>query len=154
MTSHEATQRESFVLLRLAERNFALPAKIVAELAPPVRLHSFPHTSQLLAGVIVRRGHILPVYDLGRALSGKRSLAHRFYLVAKCRFGGASEMSAIPVDGECELVAGEMRPAPDGSPSYICGEITASKETLGVLDIEALIAAQPENAAVTGEAHP
>jgi chemotaxis signal transduction protein len=154
MTSHENAQRESFVLLRLADRGFALPAKIVAELAPPVRLHSFPHTSPLLAGVIVRRGHILPVYDAGRALSGKSSLAHRFYLVAKRQFGGASEMSAIPVDGECELVTSEMRPPAEGAPAYICGEITAANETLGVLDLEALVRSHPEDAAATEDAHP
>jgi chemotaxis signal transduction protein len=143
MTGLENALREkrsdSFVLLHLANRRFALPAKVVAELAPPVRLHSFPHTSPLLAGVIVRRGHILPVYDAGRALSGKSSIAHRFYLVARRQFGAASEMSAIPVDGECELVTSEMHPRADDAPPYICGEIVAGGEPIGVLDIEALV---------------
>ena len=38
----------SFVLLRVGERRFAFPANIVTELAPPVRLHTFPHVSTLL----------------------------------------------------------------------------------------------------------
>lgn len=151
MTALENAQRESFVLINLANQNFALPAKIVAELAPPVRLHSFPHTSPLVAGVIVRRGHILPVYDAGRAISGKSSLAHRFYLVARREFGDISEMSAIPVDGECELVSGEVLPRREDAPPYICGEITANAAgasgPVGVLDLEALVRAFPQNGA-------
>jgi chemotaxis signal transduction protein len=144
MNAHENAQRDSFVLLHLASRSFALPAKLVAELAPPVRLHTFPHSSPLLSGVIVRRGRILPVYDAGRALSGRSSLSHRFYLIARQQFGTASEMSAIPVDGECELVTSEIRPAADGQPPYICGEITFGNESLGVLDIEALVRFQSQ----------
>ena len=63
--------RSSFVLLQVGDHRFALPADIVAELAPPVRLHTFPHTSPLLAGVIVRRGHIVPVYDVAPTLLGR-----------------------------------------------------------------------------------
>ena len=147
MTAHDNAQRDSFVLLHLADRSFALPAKLVAELAPPVRLHSFPHTSPLLSGVIVRRGRILSVYDAGRALSGRSSLAHRFYHIARRQFGQVSEMAAIPVDGECELVTSEMRPAAADRPAYICGEITFGEKSLGVLDIEALVRAHSAEAA-------
>ena len=139
MIALENAQRDSFVLLQLAERRFALPAEAVAELAPPVRLHTFPHTSSLLAGVIVRRGRILPVYDAARALSGKSSLAHRFYLVARRQFGEVSEMSAIPVDRECELVTSEVRPQAESAPAYISGEIAVGDESVGILDIEAFV---------------
>ena len=146
MTAPEINPNNSFVLLQLADHRFALPAGIVAELAPPVRLHSFPHDSPMLSGVIVRRGRILPVYDAARALSGKSSLAHRFYLVARRQFGEVSEMSAIPVDGECELVSAEMQPAAEGQPEYICGSIAAGEESVGVLDIEALVRVHSEGA--------
>lgn len=139
-------QSDSFVLLQLAEQRFALPAELVAELAPPVRLHSFPHTSALLSGVIVRRGRILPVYDAARALSGKSSLAHRFYLVARRQFGEAFEMSAIPVDGECELVTSDLRAPAEHAPSYVSGEIIAAGEAVGVLNLEALIQSHSEAA--------
>ena len=145
MIALENAQRDSFVLIHLADKQFALPAKSVAELAPPVRLHSFPHTSPLVAGVIVRRGQLLPVYDAGRALSGKSSLAHRFYLVARREFGDASEMSAIPVDGECELVTGEALPRREDAPPYISGEIAADGGPVGVLDLEALVHSFSEN---------
>ncbi|HKQ86738.1 MAG TPA: chemotaxis protein CheW [Candidatus Acidoferrales bacterium] len=151
MMALENAQRDSFVLLQLAERRFALPAEAVAELAPPVRLHTFPHTSSLIAGVIVRRGRILPVYDAARALSGKSSLAHRFYLVARRQFGEASEMSAIPVDGECELVTSEARPRSESAPTYICSEISLGDESVGVLDIEAFVRAH-ENPATNDPA--
>ena len=133
---------DSFVLLHLAGRRFALPANIVAELAPPVRLHAFPHTSPLLTGVIVRRGRIVPVFDAERALYGKSSLAYRFYLIARHESGDGAELGAIPVDGECELVAGFPETAPADQPSYIRGEIPVGGQSVAVLDLSALLHAQ------------
>jgi chemotaxis signal transduction protein len=151
----ENAARDSFVLLRLANRRFALPAKLVAELAPPVRLHSFPHTSPLLAGVIVRRGRIVPVYEAARVFGAKSSLLNRFYLIARRQFARGTEMSAIPVDGECELVSAEMHPRPENAPFFISGEIQAGGEAVGVLDLEALVQFRAETLAkYNAEARP
>jgi chemotaxis signal transduction protein len=151
MNLGENAARDSFVLLHLANRRFALPAKLVAELAPPVRLHSFPHTSPLVAGVIVRRGRIVPVYEAARVFGGKSSLANRFYLVARRQFGRSIEMSAIPVDGECELISAEMRPRPENAPFFISGEIYAGDQAVGVLDLEALVQYRAETSAKYSE---
>lgn len=129
----------SFVLLQLGSQRFALPAMVIAELAPPVQLHSFPHTSPLLCGVIIRRSRIVPVYDASPILTGGRSSAHRFYLIARRTFGKASELSAIPVDGECELVSGEMQPAALQDPEYVKGRIAVGEDLVTVLDFEALV---------------
>lgn len=143
MTLANNSAPNSFVLLQLGERRFALPANIITELAPPVRLHTFPHTSPLVSGVIVRRSHIVPVYDASSVLTGKRVSAHRFYLIARREFGKASELSAIPVDGECELGTGEMQPPPSDRPNYIAGVLPIGEEKLDVLNFEALVASQP-----------
>lgn len=144
----ENAKGNSFVLLQLSDQHFALPAELVAELAPPVRLHSFPHLSPMLSGVIVRRGRILPVYDAARALSGRSSLAHRFYLVARRQFGEVTELGAIPVDGECELISGDMQPPSSDLPPYVRGTITAGDQAVGVLDIEVLVKLHSTEAAL------
>jgi chemotaxis signal transduction protein len=156
MTVAENAAANSFVLLQVGKGRFALPAGIVAELAPPVRLHAFPHTSPLVAGVIVRRGHIVPVYDAGPVLVGRSSSAHRFYLVARREFDGVSELSAIPVNGECELATGEAQAPREGRPKFVTGTLTIGEETLDVLDLELLITSRPEEAAAThpAEARP
>lgn len=145
---------DSFVLLHLAGRRFALPANIVAELAPPVRLHAFPHASPLLTGVIVRRGRIVPVFDAERALSGKSSLAHRFYLIARHESGGGAELGAIPVDGECELVSGIPEAAPANQPSYIAGKISVGGQSVAVLDLSVLLHADVSHASSLEAAQP
>lgn len=139
MTAVENTARNSFVLMQVGTRRFALPAEIVAELAPPVRLHAFPHTAPQVAGVIVRRGHIVPVYDVAPILLGRTSSAHRFYLIALREFGNLSEPSAIPVDGECELATAELQPPEAGRPAYVSGRLTLGEESIDVLDFEALV---------------
>ena len=138
--------KQCYVLLRVGNRRFALRSELVEELAPPVRLHHFPSTSALVAGVIVRRGRIVPVYDVSRVLLGRESSIHRFYLVARREFGGESEASAIPVNGECELATTEILPAAPNSPAYFTGQIDFGDEKIQVLSLEALVAAPVESA--------
>jgi chemotaxis signal transduction protein len=138
----ETSQGRSFVVLRAGDRRFALPASIVAELAPPLRLHVFPRTSPLIAGVIVRRGHIVPVYNAVPGLAGENIIAQRFFLIARREFGAESELSAIPVDGEGELATGEMEPPPPGLPKYVVGTFAVGGESIEVLDFGGLIASQ------------
>ncbi len=96
----------SFVLLHIGERRFAFPASLVAELAQAVRLHRFPHTSPQLLGAIIRRGKIVPVYDPRSVFGAKRSFANLFYLLAECKFGAATELFAVPINGEDRARAG------------------------------------------------
>jgi chemotaxis signal transduction protein len=140
MTLAQSSDRKSFVLLQIGERRFALKADAVAELAPPVKLHTFPHTSPSISGVIVRRGHVVPVYDAGPMLMGKSSAAQRFYLIARRRNGKAPEFGAIPVNGECELATADLLPTPEGRPVYVSGTLTIGEESVEVLDLDALIA--------------
>jgi chemotaxis signal transduction protein len=132
----------SFVVMHIGNRRVALRSAIVAELAPPVRLHTFPHTSGRVSGVIVRRGRIVPVYDAGPVLAARGSSVQRFYLIARLELGRGSEWGAIPVDGECELVTGEMKPRSAGQPAFVAGSLALANETLDVLDFERLVAWQ------------
>ncbi len=129
----------TYVLLQLANRRFALPSAIVSELAPPVRLHTFPHTSSLVSGVIVRRGRIVPVYDVASILLGRTSPVHRFYLIARRNFPDGPESSAIPVSGECELVTAELQEASESTLPHISGRLLVDDESIEVLNFEALL---------------
>ena len=140
MSATENANANSFVLLLIGGRRVALPAGLVAELAPPVRLHTFPHTSKLIAGVIVRRGKIVPVYDAGLVLGGRTSSSQRFYLIARRQIGQASELGAIPVNGECELATGEMQPPAMDRPGWVAGTLAVGDDSLDVLNLEGLAA--------------
>lgn len=152
MTSVDfATAKEnSFVLLQIGHRRVALSATLVAELAPPVRLHTFPHTTPLLAGVIVRRGRVVPVIDTEPILGGKSPLSHRFYLIAHRQVGSSNELGAIPVNGECELASGEMRPPAMDRPAYVAGTLAVGDDLLDVLNLDAFSAA---NSASSSDSH-
>ena len=145
MSAVENASKHSYVLLHVGDRRFALRSELVEELAPPVRLHHFPNTSALIAGVIVRRGRIVPVYDVAPVLCGRESSAHRFYLVARRNFGMESEASAIPVNGECELANGEILPTKDGDPDYFSGSLNVGDENIQVLNLEALVSSRVAN---------
>jgi chemotaxis signal transduction protein len=140
MTAADNAGPASFVLVQVGECRFALHASTIAELAPPLRLHVFPHTSPLVVGVILRRGRIVPVYDPSPILHSQSPSAHRFYLIAHCSFGNTSELSAIPVSGECELVTGELQALDTERPKYVSGILKSGEEDLDVLDLGALLA--------------
>jgi chemotaxis signal transduction protein len=152
MSAAENHARKSWVLLHVGNRRFALPAESVMELAPPVRLHNFPHTSRLIAGVIVRRGRIVPVYDVSPVLCGRESSLHRFYLIAERTFGNASEASAIPVNGECELATSEMQPPQENAPPYFAGTLAIENENIDVLDLQELVSAELHNPSAANHA--
>ena len=63
---------QSFVLIRLGERRFAVPAPQVAELVAPSRIFRFPHKSPEVEGVILRRGRMIAISDIADRLNGKK----------------------------------------------------------------------------------
>src|ERR1700685_3385850 len=154
MSGSDNSPNKSYVRAQIGDSRYSSPAAPVPESAPPVRLHQFPQTSPLVAGVIVRRGRIVPVYDVSRILAGKNSPAHRFYLVASREFGSFSEASAIPVDGECELVTAPIQPSDASSPKYISGRLAIGEENIEVLDLNALVTSAPAAPDEVGYAEP
>ena len=113
----------------------------------------------LVAGVLVRRGRIVPVCDVAPLLVGPNPPSRKFYLIATRRFasdpagtpsaGPASEWTAIPVSGECELSSAEMLPPAGRLPGYVAGLLNltpavpgaaAGQEMVEVVDLEKLIA--------------
>ncbi len=136
----------SFVLFPMGRKRFALPADSVAELARPDRLQTFPHTTPLLTGVLVRRGHIVPVCDVAVVLVGPNAPARKFYLIANrafCEIPGQPkntvEWTAIPVTGECELVSARLVPPTGPLPDYVTGLLKVQGDIVEIVDLEKLI---------------
>jgi len=134
----------TFVVLQVGTRRIALPREAVAELIASPQLFAFPHTTPLIAGVVLRRGRILAVLDLGPGVSGALSPSTRFFLVVERHISDAPEKCAIPVQGACELVTGIMLPAenPDG---FVTGHLDLNGEQIDVLDLEKAIAFSAAN---------
>ena len=133
---------QRFVLFPLGKKRFALPAEQVSELAQPDKLHSFPHNTPLLCGVLVRRGKIVPVCDLALILVGSELPSRRFFLIANRQFDSGPEWTAIPVSGECELTSIEAREATGKLPAYVTGLLSLEDEIVQIIDLEMLIAAE------------
>jgi chemotaxis signal transduction protein len=129
---------QSFVLLRLGERRFAIAAAHVAELVAPSRIFRFPNRTPRLEGVILRRGRIIPVCDVAESLLGRSLASRRFYLIAARHYRNQDEWVALPVTGDCELIAAEMTGASETDARYVAGWISHSGEVIEVLNLDAL----------------
>lgn len=145
--NRELTNRQPFVLFPIGNKRFALSADQVSELARH-KTHaedepqSFPHTTPLLVGVVVRRNQIVPVADLAPLLVGPDAPERKFYLVVNRAVNGKPTRMAIPVTGECELAEAEPLPITSKLPPYVSGLLSFGEETVEVLDIEQLMSAE------------
>lgn len=141
MSTAAETAEKAYVLLRLGERQFAVPADSVEELAAAGRLERIPHSTPDIEGVIVRRKRVLAVRDVARMLTGRSLPLHRFYLVVRQKYGEAVESEAIPVTGDCELLTGIVAiPRGEHDPEYVSGWIDLSGEQVLVLDYSRIAA--------------
>jgi chemotaxis signal transduction protein len=138
MTRRDELGLQSFVLLRLGDRRFAMVSSHIAELVAPSRVFRFPHRTENVEGVILRRGRIVPVCDVAEKLIGKTLLTRRFYLIAVRNYGEKSEWVALPVTGECELISAEMSPAGESDAPHVSGWISHDGDVIEVLNIDAL----------------
>jgi chemotaxis signal transduction protein len=138
MTAVPETALQSFVLLRLGERRFALPAPQVAELVAPSRVFRFPHKSPALEGVILRRGRMIALCDIAEQLTGKKLVTRRFNLLATRKYANQLGWIAIPVSGECELINAEMMDASSNDSPHVDGWLSHGGEVIEVLRLSAL----------------
>jgi hypothetical protein len=138
MTLIAATELQSFVLLRLGDRRFALAATQIAELVAPSRVFRFPHQTPEVEGVMLRRGRIVPVCDVAEKLIGKGLKSRRFYLIAQRRYGKQTEWAALPVTGDCELINAEMTLPSDSDASHVAGWLSHGGDVIEVLNLSAL----------------
>jgi chemotaxis signal transduction protein len=134
----------SFVVFQVGTRRIALRREEVAELIASPQLFAFPHTTPMIAGVVLRRGRILPVLDLGPAVCGAPSRSTRFFLVVERHVAAAIEKCAIPVQGACELVSGVVFP-PKNTIDFVVGSLDVNGEQIDVLDLERAIAMNAAN---------
>jgi chemotaxis signal transduction protein len=138
MSPFAESELQSFVLLRLGERRFAVIAKEIAELVAPSRVFRFPNRTPELEGVILRRGRIVPVCDIAETLVEKKLTSRRFYLIAQRRYATQTEWLAIPVTGECELIHAEMTPPSDSDARHVAGWLAHGGDVIEVLNLAAL----------------
>jgi chemotaxis signal transduction protein len=138
MTVATELELQSFVLLRLGERRFAVAANQTAELVAPSRVFRFPHRTPRIEGVILRRGRIVPVCDVAESLLGKKLTSRRFYLIAVRHYGSQTEWVALPVTGECELISSEMSAASNTDAAHVAGWLSHDGDVIEVLNLDAL----------------
>ena len=131
-------ESQSFVLLHLGERRFAIAAGQIVELVAPTRVFRFPHRTPEIEGVIVRRGRIVPVCDVAERLTGKKLESRRLYLIAVLRYQSHSEWIALPVTGDCELINAEHSPASPSDSPHVAGWISYCGDVVEVLKLSEL----------------
>jgi chemotaxis signal transduction protein len=147
------TGERKFLLFSATSRQYAIPAELVAELTAPSPVHVFPHRSREIAGVILRQGRVIPLYHVAALMpladasaaeavstpapSATAEARLQYQVIVAREFAGASERAAFTVDGACDLVSAELRPA-NAPGQGVAGELELSGKTYTVLNLDHL----------------
>jgi chemotaxis signal transduction protein len=139
------TQLKSYVIVPIGSRTFSLAAESIVELISIGNLQRFPHRTPWISGVIVRRGRVVPVCDVGRLLGEKNESIARFHLIAEWRAIDTRDWCAIPVAGQCELASGEAAAQVDvhteNQEPYVTGSLQVGEDRIQIVDLGKLIQA-------------
>lgn len=145
MSGATETQLKSHVIVPIGSRRFSLAADSVVELISIGKLQQFPHRTPWISGVIVRRGRVVPVCDVGRLLGERNDSIGRFHLIAEWQAGETRDWCAIPVAGECQLASGEAAAQVDVNPEdqepYITGSFQVGEDRIQIVDLGKLLQA-------------
>jgi len=88
--------------------------------------------------VILRRGRMIPITDIADRLNGKKLTTRRFFLLATRKFATQADWIAIPVSGECELVATDMMESGANDSPHVAGWLSHGGEVIEVLRLSIL----------------
>ena len=132
----------SYVLVQVGKRRLALAADSVIELVAPGKEQHIPHRTPWLAGVILRRGRIVPICDVGLLLGEEAASLHSFRLIAQVQSNDAKDWYAIPVAGECVLVTPEAIVPAEGRAACVGELLKLGGEHIEILDLSRLIQEQ------------
>lgn len=135
----EEVQLKSFVLVQVGKRRVALAAESVIELVAPTKEQRIPHRTPWLSGVIIRRGRIVPVCDVGNLIGEETASQNSFHLIAESQSSGGRDWYAIPVTGECVLLTPESTLPAQGHADYISEILPLGEDRIEVLDLLKLI---------------
>jgi chemotaxis signal transduction protein len=136
--SSTATTTLTYVIFPLGNHRYALDSADVVELLGSGKVQTFPHLTPGLIGILMRQKTVLPVWDVAQALIGPDGAPQKYFLIARCKFAGVEERTAIPVSGECQMFHSELMPAPDFAPVYVRGLLWLDGVSIEVLDLELL----------------
>lgn len=138
----EEVQLKSFVLVQVGKRRVALAAESVVELVAPTKEQRIPHRTPWLSGVIVRRGRIVPVCDIGNLIGEETAPQDSFHLIAESQSMGGRNWYAIPVAGECVLLTPDSTMPAQDHADYVSEIVPLGEDRIEVLDFLKLIQQQ------------
>jgi purine-binding chemotaxis protein CheW len=120
----------TYVRLRLAEEEYAVPVTHVREVIDLAEVVPVPGTPGDVIGVMNLRGQILPVIDLTVLIGIERTAPPRLLLIAESN-GQQAGLALDEVSGIAEL----PDPATDSESDLLSGSLLAGTDLIGVIDV-------------------
>lgn len=131
---------QDFVVVRLGGARFALETALVRSVERVGKLTSLPGTPEILLGVRLLRGRVLPVFDLGTLLGAARTLPlehGRLLVLASASGSDALGFAVDAVEAITAIARERLAEAPQGTEPVAIRGVTADE--IVVLDGGAIL---------------
>jgi purine-binding chemotaxis protein CheW len=139
----EAGERPQLVVLRLAARDYGIPAGTVVQVLRMVAIRPLPESAAWIAGVIDVRGKVIPVMDLRSRLGLPTETAGLSAHIVVVRSNNAAlGLIADAVLEVLELEEGAVEPPGEvtGPSHAVLGVARSAERLIVVLDVDRLSA--------------
>ncbi len=133
-------QESELLLVRAAERFYALPVQNVTEVvSADCVVTSVPHMPTYVRGVFNRHGRVSPVFDLGVYAGGEAEREPQRLVVLEA----LPLEAAVPVGqvlGMASVRASEVQPPLPASAPFVVGQILRDDRLFALVDVAGLLA--------------
>jgi purine-binding chemotaxis protein CheW len=147
----EKKEERQILVFRLTNGELGLDISCVREILRPQEIYPLPKTPPFVEGVINLRGHIVPLIDLGRKLSGKQTEGESNKRIIICRV--SKFIIGLTVSSLKEIITlskEDIKPTPEAVSMQIETEVLSGIARVGeriipILDLEYILTKKEVN---------
>ncbi len=147
----DSKEERQILVFRLGSEELGLDISCVREVLRPQEIYPLPRTPPFIEGVINLRGHIVPLIDLSKKLSGKQTEGESNKRIIVCRIG--KFIIGLTVSSLKEIVTlsqEDIKPTPEVVSMQIEAEVLSGIARVGeriipILDLEYILTKKEES---------
>ena len=126
-----------YLLVRVGEVRYGIPASNVREIGSPSRVLSAPTSLEAVRGVTPVREKLVSLVHLGALIASSKPPAELGATLILAECGGRPV--AFEVDEADDLIKGESHPVPHGREiPWACGMVRQGDTLIPIIDLDAL----------------
>jgi chemotaxis-related protein WspB len=131
------------LVFHVGGERYALPCRDIVEVVPQIGLRAVPQAPRFVSGLMVYRGGVVPVIDLGELFAGRRvdNRMSTRTIVVRGPHAGALGLLAEQVTDAVNVATSAVTPSPVriGGAEYLGGVIRDGDRQIQLIEVDHLL---------------